>query len=60
MSPKDYASAVIAERAALNRLQRLLKVHGSPVSKLDALDAAWAAWRELAGMLEAAGAEGGE
>jgi hypothetical protein len=55
MTAKDYASTVIAERAALARLQRLLKLHGSPKSRLDELDVAFAHWRQLAAILEAAG-----
>jgi hypothetical protein len=52
MSPRDYAQTVISERAALARLQRLLKAHGSPRSRLRELDAAWSAWRGLAAILE--------
>ena len=54
MTTREYSAAVIAERAALNRLQRLLRAHGSPKSRLDELDVAYAHWRQLAALLEAA------
>jgi hypothetical protein len=54
---QQYNATVVEERKALAKLQRLLREHGSPSSRLEALDTAFAKWRALAAILEAAGAE---
>jgi hypothetical protein len=54
MSPVTYANLVIAERKAHGRLAYLLRVYGSSGVSLATLEAAWAAWRALAGEVEAA------
>jgi hypothetical protein len=57
MTTLEYTTAVIEERKALRRLERLLKEHGAKTSKLDACDAAFAHWKQLAALLESAAAE---
>ena len=55
MSPRDFAQTIIAERAAHTRLCHLLRVHGNPKSRLAEIDKQFKVWRELAGIVAAAG-----
>lgn len=44
---------ILAERAALERLQRLLRAHGNRGTTIAAVDKAWEDWRWLALQWEA-------